>query len=188
MADFERIFTAVDVSNLFKACRLEFGLDARVDFLRLSEMVPRMRLPHDVQQHLVAYTVVLDRQKHMAFSHVLRTFGYEVRERHMRYAKGLMSLCSSCGHREVVSKATRSDWDVGITVDVMDRVDQFDTFVLVSGDGDFSILLEYLKTKGKRTVVLAFEASTAQQLYDVADERCMFDESILHKKETNRGT
>lgn len=184
---FERIFTAVDVSNLFKSCKEEFGADARVDFLTLSEMVVQKRLPVPIWQRLVAYTVVSSKQNHHTFSQVLRTFGYEVRERYMRHEKGMTTACGACGHREIVSKATRSDWDVGIAVEVLDQIDAFDTFVLVSGDGDFCSLLEYLKKKGKQTMVLSFAHATANQLYDVADELCVFDKNILHRKELDRG-
>lgn len=183
----ERVYTAVDVSNLFKSCRSEFGLDARVDFEVLSQLVPSIRRPNDVVQRLVAYVVASSKNNHHAFSQVLRTYGYRVRERYMRYEKGFTTRCSACGNRETTSKATRSDWDVGITVDAMDQIDTFDTFVLVSGDGDFVMLLEYMKSKGKRVIVFAFETTTARHLYEVADELYTFDKNILHNREAARG-
>lgn len=166
MADQERVFLACDVSNLWKACREEFGDKARVDFQVLSAMVSALRHPQPIQQHLVAYLVTNPKQKHHALANVLHTFGYKVRERFLRYEKGL-------------AKPTRTDWDVGITIDALDRISAYDTFVLVSGDGDFSILLEYLKTRGKRTVVFTFERSTSKSLYESADELHTFTKSIV---------
>jgi uncharacterized LabA/DUF88 family protein len=152
----QRFFTAVDISNLWRSCRDEFGDDARVDFQVLGSMIPAMHHPSPVTQHLVAYLVSRPGQKHQALAGVLRSFGYSVRERYMR-------------HDKVSDKPTRTDWDVGITIDAIDLIETYDTFVLVSGDGDFVMLLNYLKQRGKKTVVLTFEKSASRQLYTTAD-------------------
>jgi uncharacterized LabA/DUF88 family protein len=171
MEERERIYTAIDLANLWKSCREEFGNEARVDFQVLSEMIPAMRHPSRIQQKLVAYMVTNPDQRHHIFAQVLRSFGYQVRERFMRHEKGLL-------------KPMRTDWDVGITIDAMDQIDNYDTFALVSGDGDFSMLLEFLKAKGKKTIVLAFKRSTSQLLYGSADELRVFDEGILFNRST----
>jgi len=160
-----RFYVACDVSNLFKACRDEFGDKARVDFKKLSGMVPKL-VGTDVHQDLVAYIVTNPEQQHKAFTKVLTTFGFRVRERFLRYEKAFL-------------KPTRTDWDVGITIDAIDQIDEYDTFVLVSGDGDFSILLDYLKQRGKKTLVLTFENSTARSLYESADELIILDKNAI---------
>lgn len=38
--------------------------------------------------------------------------------------------------------SAKGDWDVGITIDVMQTAKDVDTVVLLSGDGDFDMLLE----------------------------------------------
>lgn len=162
----ERVFVATDVSNLWKTCKEEFGPFARVDFEMLSTFVPRLCHSKDVEQRLVAYIVTDPAQRHRAFRKVLRSFGYEVKERFLR-------------HDKISGKPTRSDWDIGITIDALDQLDTYDTFVLMSGDGDFSLLLEYLNKKSKRTVVIAFEKSLSNSFYSVADELHTFKEDIL---------
>jgi hypothetical protein len=62
MARVERIYVACDVSNLWKACREEFGQQARVDFQVLANMVPASRHPEPVRQKLVAYLVTNPKQ------------------------------------------------------------------------------------------------------------------------------
>lgn len=167
MEEIERIYTAVDVANLWKSCREEFGPDARVDFSVLSRMVPALRTESSsVQQRLVAYVVTNPRQRHQEFAKVLQVFGYEFVERFLRYEKGLL-------------KPMHTDWDVGITIDALDRIDSYDTFALISGDGDFGLLLDYLKTRGKKTIVLAFKKSTSRLLYNSADELHIFDKNIV---------
>jgi uncharacterized LabA/DUF88 family protein len=50
--------------------------------------------------------------------------------------------------------------------------------VLVSGDGDFISLVEYLKNQGKRVEVMAFGRTTSAKLKEVADEFIDMDENI----------
>lgn len=172
MSEPERIFVAVDVANLWKSCRQQFGDAARVDFQVLSEFVPAMRHPSAVKQRLTAYLSTNPKQKHHVLSQVLRSFGYGIRERFMRYDK-------------TSGKPTRTDWDVGITIDAIDQLTDYDTFVLVSGDGDFGMLLEYLKGKGKKTIVLTFEHSASRSLYEIADELHIFKDNIVFVEGAN---
>lgn len=153
----ERILAAFDVANLWKACRQEFGPNARIDWQIMCEWMRSRRYPEPVQQRAVAYLVTDPNQKHHALAQTMRHYGYTVRERYMQYHKAL-------------KKPFRSDWDIGITIDAMDQIDSYDTFVLASGDGDFSLLLEYLKERGKKVVVLTFESAVSKLLYGVADE------------------
>lgn len=162
----ERVFTAVDVSNVFKSCRETYGANSRIDFQKLAALIPSLRYPDSIQQRLLAYIVTDPDQKHHAFEQVLYSFGYQVKQRFLKYAKGL-------------TKPMHSDWDVGITIDAVDQLDLYDTFALVSGDGDFSQLLDYIKKKGKKTLVLTFQKSTSKSLYEVADELHLFTNDIV---------
>lgn len=148
---------ACDVSNLWKSCRDQYGLDSRLDFQILSRLLPAKRHPRAVDMCQVAYLVTNAKQKHHAFYSALRGYGYTIRERVMRFDKSK-------------GKPTRTDWDVGITIDALDLVDEYDTFALASGDGDFTQLLRYLKLRGKNTVVVTFDCALSKSLYKVADE------------------
>ena len=64
----------------------------------------------------------------------------------------------------------KADWDVGITVDAIKSAPGVDVIVLVSGDGDFIQLVEYLKNQGKRAEVIAFGKSASSRLKETADE------------------
>lgn len=69
------------------------------------------------------------------------------------------------------SGAKKGDWDVGIAVDAIKISDRLDTVVLVSGDGDFTPLVEFLQmTKGCRVEVMAFGESASQRLKESSDE------------------
>ncbi len=74
----------------------------------------------------VAYAIDRGDEKQKQFQNILRGIGFEVKlkpfiERRDGSAKG--------------------DWDVGITLDVMEHAKESDVVVLASGDGDFDMLV-----------------------------------------------
>ena len=67
---------------------------------------------------------------------------------------------------------------MGIVIDAIRTSPGLDVIVLVSGDGDFIALVEYLKNQGKRVEVMAFGKTTSSRLKDIADEFVDLDESL----------
>ncbi|MBU0546008.1 NYN domain-containing protein, partial [Patescibacteria group bacterium] len=63
-----------------------------------------------------------------------------------------------------------ADWDVGITVDAIRLSPSLDTIILVSGDGDYLPLVEYLQNQGKQVEVVAFGETTSSRLKEEADD------------------
>ena len=51
--------------------------------------------------------------------------------------------------------------DVELTVDAIDRIQDYQQIILCSGDGDFARLIRYLKNKGKITTVLSIKQRTS---------------------------
>ncbi|MBI2075514.1 MAG: NYN domain-containing protein [Candidatus Harrisonbacteria bacterium] len=69
------------------------------------------------------------------------------------------------------SGAKKADWDVGLAVDAIKMAPKLDAVVIVSGDGDFLPLLEYLKiNEGCQVEVAAFSRSANAKIKEVADE------------------
>jgi len=74
--------------------------------------------------------------------------------------------------------SAKGDWDVGITIDVMQIAKDVDTVVLLSGDGDFDLLLEKIKKDyAVSAEVYGVPALTANSLINSA--------SIYHRIEEN---
>ena len=66
--------------------------------------------------------------------------------------------------------SSKGDWDVGITIDVLDIAKQVDTVALLSGDGDFDLLLEKIKQKfNVYTEVYGVPSLTASSLIESAN-------------------
>jgi len=73
--------------------------------------------------------------------------------------------------------AKKADWDVGLAIDAVAAAPKLDTVVIVSGDGDFAPLVQYLKIAyGCQVEVVSFGRSTAQKLLEVADDFIDLDE------------
>ena len=66
--------------------------------------------------------------------------------------------------------AKKADWDVGIAVDGIRLSNSVDVIILMSGDGDFVPLVEYLKNTGTQVEIMAFSKSASKQLQEVADD------------------
>lgn len=61
--------------------------------------------------------------------------------------------------------SAKGDWDVGIAIDVLEWAPKVDSVVLLSGDGDFDLLLQKVASKhGIATEVYGVEALTANAL------------------------
>ena len=64
----------------------------------------------------------------------------------------------------------KGDWDVGLTVDVIRMMPFLDVIILVTGDGDFIPLINYVKWGGGRVVeVAAFRRSASSKIVEAAD-------------------
>ncbi|GBD34601.1 hypothetical protein HRbin35_00337 [bacterium HR35] len=63
----------------------------------------------------------------------------------------------------------KADWDVGIAVDVIRFSQLVDVVILVTGDGDFSHLVEYLQNQGKQVEIAGFSQTTSVKLKELAD-------------------
>ena len=72
------------------------------------------------------------------------------------------------------------DWDLGIAIDVLEAAKGVDTGVLLSGDGDFDLLLEKIKKDyAVSTEVYGVPALTANSLIEAANVYHRIDEDLL---------
>ena len=76
--------------------------------------------------------------------------------------------------------SAKADWDVGITIDVLDMSKEVDTVILLSGDGDFDLLIEKIKHEyGVRTEVYGVPELTANTVKNTADHFRRIDADLL---------
>ncbi|PCS21230.1 NYN domain-containing protein [Candidatus Enterovibrio escicola] len=76
--------------------------------------------------------------------------------------------------------SSKGDWDVGIVIDMLDIVTYVDIVVLLSGDGDFDLLIEKVSQGyGKKTFVFGVPSLTANSLVNSADYFIPIEEDML---------
>jgi len=79
----------------------------------------------------------------------------------------------------------KADWDVGMAIDAVRMSDSLDAVILVTGDGDFVPLVQYLRWgKGKEVEVCGFSRTTNSKLKEVGDEFIVLEDipKVLIKK------
>jgi uncharacterized LabA/DUF88 family protein len=76
--------------------------------------------------------------------------------------------------------SAKGDWDVGIAIDVMEAAKDVDTVVLLSGDGDFDLLLQKIsKDYAVSAEVYGVPALTARSLVESASVWHPIEEDLL---------
>ncbi len=113
----------------------------------------------------IAYAIDRQDPKQMQFQQILQRIGFEIK------------LKPYIQRRDGSAKG---DWDVGITIDMLERASQVDVAVLVSGDGDFDLLVHKLRADyGVRVEVYGAEKLTAGSLVQAASRFIPIEGSLL---------
>jgi uncharacterized LabA/DUF88 family protein len=117
----------------------------------------------------IVETAVADRQLVRAIAYVVRAGVPEEQS----FFDALTKLGIETKEREVqvfLGGAKKADWDVGMVVDAIRLSPKLDVVVLVSGDGDFIPLVEYLQNMGVQTEVMAFRETSSSKLVEEVDD------------------
>ena len=155
----KKIAVFVDVQNIYYTTRDTYGrqFDYRKFWKRLSR-----------QGEIIianAYAIQRDDDRQKKFQDALRHIGFTIKLKpYIQRSDG----------------SAKGDWDVGITIDVMEAVRDVESVVLLSGDGDFDLLLDKITNNyGINTEVYGVPALTANSLIDAAGIYHPIDEAFL---------
>jgi uncharacterized LabA/DUF88 family protein len=114
----------VDVQNMFHTVKDSFGCH-----FNYSEFWQAVTAGRNVV-HAYAYAIDRGDPKQMQFQQILRDIGFEVKlKRFIQRSDG----------------SSKGDWDVGITLDMIEFAKDVDVAVLASGDGDFDLVVKRLR-------------------------------------------
>lgn len=155
----QRVAIFVDVQNIYYTTRQAF--DAHFDYNAFWRRVTADR------EVVKATAFAIDRgdYKQRQFQHILRGIGFEVK------LKPFINRADG---------SAKGDWDVGITLDVLDVVERVDVVVLASGDGDFDLLVRRLRERHALDVeVYGVPQLTADALSRAATRFVPIDESLI---------
>ncbi|EHA17552.1 hypothetical protein HAL1_00790 [Halomonas sp. HAL1] len=155
----KKVAIFVDVQNVYYTSRQAYGRN--FDYNKFWAQATANR---EVVQ---AFCYAIDRgdQKQREFQIILRAIGFNVKLKPF--------IQRSDG-------SAKGDWDVGIALDAMEYAEQADVIVLVSGDGDFDLLVNKIRVKyGKKVEVYGVPQLTAASLINEANEFVAIDKSLL---------
>jgi uncharacterized LabA/DUF88 family protein len=146
----QRVGIFIDAQNLYHSAKNLYG--ARVNFGQVVKDVSAGRS----LIRAMAYVITTESGDEKNFFEALEKMGIEVRTKDLQIFAG---------------GAKKADWDVGLAVDAIKLAPKVDVVVIVSGDGDFIPLVEYLKVnQGCRVEVASFGQSSSMRLKEAADE------------------
>ena len=144
----KRIAVFVDVQNIYYTTRQAYG--RQFNYRRLWQRI-------SAEGNIIAataYATQRDDDKQIKFQDALKHIGFRVKLKPW--------IQRSDG-------SAKGDWDVGITIDVLEAAKDVDRVVLLSGDGDFDLLLEKIKQDyAVSTEVYGVPALTANSLINAA--------------------
>ncbi|HEU0085669.1 MAG TPA: NYN domain-containing protein [Candidatus Paceibacterota bacterium] len=156
----QRVGVFIDTQNVYHSARHLYK--ARVNFgAVLKEAVAGRKLVR-----AIAYVITTEAGDEKNFFEALTKLGIETKTKDLQIFS---------------SGSKKADWDVGLTVDVMRMANRLDAVIIVSGDGDFIPLVEYLQNyTGAQVEVASFGKSTSMKLREAADD--FVDLSVNPKK------
>ena len=145
----QRVGVFVDVQNMYYSAKNLYN--SYVNFGKVLEVAVAGRK----LIRAAAYVVEAGLPEEPSFFKALQDQGFRTESKELQIFAG--------GHK-------KADWDVGISVDAIKMSKQLDVVILVTGDGDFIPLVEYLQYHGVLVEVIAFEKTSSSKLKGKVDD------------------
>lgn len=144
----QRVAVFIDTQNMYHSAKHLYS--SRVNFPALVQAAVGTR----ELVRAIAYVAKSKTGEETAFFEALTSNGIELKVKDVQ---------------EFASGEKKADWDVGMAVDAMAISPRVDVIVLVTGDGDFIPLVNYLKAMGIVCEAVAFGPSTNNHLREAVD-------------------
>jgi len=161
----QRVGIFIDVQNLYHSAKNLYH--GRVNYRELLRHLVGGRQLIRAMAYVVKSDAAIGEA---AFFEALQSSGLELRTKELQvYADGMK----------------KADWDVGLAVDAIRMSSFLDVVILVTGDGDFIPLVDYLRWGvGRHVEVAAFSRSASAKLKEAADSFINIEEipRVIMKK------
>ena len=156
----KKIAIFVDVQNIYYTTRQAYGRQ-----FNYKKFWQRISVEGEIVS-ATAYAIERNDEKQRKFQSALKQFGFTIKLKpYIQRSDG----------------STKGDWDVGITIDIMDTAKEVDTIILLSGDGDFDLLLKKINQDYNITTeVYGVPALTANSLIEAATVYHPIEEDLLN--------
>ncbi|MFA6341015.1 MAG: NYN domain-containing protein [Candidatus Paceibacterota bacterium] len=146
----QRVGIFIDTQNLYHSAKNLYG--GKVNF----GQVVKEALDGRVLIRATAYVITTESGDEKSFFEALGKVGITIKTKNLQIFPG---------------GAKKADWDVGMAIDAISLSPKLDAVILITGDGDFIPLVEYLKVvQGCQVECVSFGKSTSSKLMDVVDD------------------
>lgn len=146
----QRVAVLIDVQNMYHSAKHIYKARANFKEILKAAVAGRQLI------RAIGYVIRTETGEERSFFEALSKIGIELKVKDLQIFPGGMK---------------KADWDVGMSIDAVRLADLVvDAIILVTGDGDFVPLVEYLKGKGRQVEVAAFGKSTSGRLVEAADD------------------
>ena len=146
----QRVGVLIDAQNLYHSAKHLYSAKVNFGAVVKNAVADRKLI------RAIAYVISTESGEENSFFDALTKTGIETKTKDLQIFYG--------GQK-------KADWDVGLAVDAIRLAPKLDTVILVTGDGDFAPLVEYLKfNEGVQVEVVSFGQSTSAKLREVTDE------------------
>ncbi len=154
----------VDVQNIYYTVKQAYG--CHFNYRELWQQLSQEGKIVQAQ----AYAIDRNNAQQKSFQQILREIGFNVKLKpYIQRGDG----------------SAKGDWDVGIAIDMMDaainQAQPIDRAILLSGDGDFDLLLQRLRASGVDSTVYGVPSLTATSLINAATEFRAIEGNLLLK-------
>lgn len=146
----QRVGIFIDTQNIYHSAKNLYG--AKVNF----GQVVKDALEGRVLIRATAYVITTESGDEKNFFEALTKVGITTKTKNLQIFAG---------------GSKKADWDVAMAIDAISLSPKLDAVILVTGDGDFIPLVEYLKiTQGCQVELVSFGKSTSSKLVEVVDD------------------
>ena len=145
-----RVFVAIDAANIFysqKTLRWIIDFKKLLTYFKQNTNLVRITFYGAINQ---------DNIKERRFHDFLELIGYVVKHKKIKFIKDQEDKKYGGHHKGNI--------DVDLTIDAVHFREDYDSFVLLSGDSDFESLIKYLKKFKKRCIVMSTKKHVSIEL------------------------
>ncbi len=146
----QRVAVLIDVQNMYHSAKHIYKARANFKEILKAAVAGRQLI------RAIGYVIRTESGEERSFFEALSKIGIELKVKDLQIFPGGMK---------------KADWDVGMAVDAVRMTNLvIDSIVLVTGDGDFLPLVEYIKGTGRQAEIAAFGKSASAKLKEAADD------------------
>lgn len=146
----QRVGVFIDTQNLYHSAKNIYNTRVNFDQVVKDGLAGRQLI------RAVAYVITTEAGDEKNFFDALEKMGIETKTKNLQIFSG---------------GAKKADWDVGLAVDAIKLAPKLDAIILITGDGDFVPLVEYLQVnEGCQVEVMSFGKSSSSKLIEICDD------------------